>query len=156
MRSVPRAAIRLLLCAVLTAAVPATRADAWCDVVFKDVARSADIVLLAQVDKKKGEAPGLRVVEVFKGACEERTLNLQLEELAQSGVKDRDHVLLALTREMRLANDTRGLGACFAITVLPIRDGKLRARDRVNYDSRRGTMTLDELREELIHHLADG
>jgi hypothetical protein len=69
-------------------------------------------------------------------------------------VKDGDHVLVALDGKHRLVRTTHGLGACLAISVLPIRGGKLRAQDRVNYDSGTRAMTLDQLREQLLNDVA--
>ena len=59
-------------------------------------------------------------------------------------------MLLAVDAEGRPVQESAsGLGACAAVSVLPIRGGKLRARDRPSYDNLDGAMTLDELKAEL-------
>jgi hypothetical protein len=129
-------------------------AGTWCDVVFKDVAREADIVVLARVEQAKDGAPTVHVVDVLKGSCGSCEVRLDPEDL--DGVKDGDRLFVALDRDHRPVRGKRSLGFCGAISVLPIRGGKLRSRDRLNYDSQAGGMTLDELREELSRELAAG
>ncbi len=136
--------------ACLLAATTVVTSGTWCDLVFKDVAPVADVIVLAEVHASKGHPPELHVAEVFKGYCADQTLNLNLEELGQR-LRDGDQMVLALNRSCRLIRDSQGLGMCSAINVLHIRDGKLKSRDRLDYDSRRGTMTLDQLREELAN-----
>ena len=120
---------------------------------FKDVASRSDIVLLVQVEKKKGEPGTLNVVEVFKGTFEYQTLYLNLAEIGPARIKDRDHLFLALTKNGRLVRHVPGMGACAAISAVAIRGGKLRPRDRLGYDSRRETLSLEELRIEMVYHL---
>ncbi len=139
-----------LLCAL--AALIAQPAAAWCDLVFKDIAPLAEVVVLAKVQKPKGRQLELVVVEALKGTCEKKTLSLDAKELV-AGIKHGDQVILALTPEHTLVRDNQGLGSCTVINVLHIRDGKLRARDRQGYDSRRKALPLDQLREELIRDL---
>ena len=145
-----RVRLRWLPCAL--AALIAQPVAAWCDLVFKDIAPLAEVVVLAEVRKPKGRQPELIVVEVLKGTCEKKTLSLDPEELV-TGIKHGDQVILALTPEHTLVRHNQGLGLCTAINVLHIRDGKLRARDRQGYDSRRKRLPLDQLREELIRDL---
>ncbi len=134
-------------------ALIAQPAAAWCDLVFKDIAPLAEVVVLAEARKPKGGQPELVVLEVLKGTCEKKTLRLNPAELG-AGIKYGDQVILALTREHTLVRDNQGLGLCNVINVLRIRDGKLRARDRQGYDSRRKSMSLDQLRQELIRDLS--
>ena len=119
---------------------------------FKDIAPLAEVVVLAEVRKPKDRQPELVVLEVLKGDSDTKTLSLDPEELV-AGIRHGDQVILALTREHTLVRDNQGLGLCNVINVLHIRDGKLRARDRQGYDSRRKSMSLDQLREELIRDL---
>jgi hypothetical protein len=147
----PRAMICVLVCG-LTAGAPVF-AGAWCDVVFKDVAHEADVVLLGRVEKAKGGPTSVHVVEVLKGDCGRRLLELDAADLA--GLKHDDHVLVALDGELRPLRGTRTLGFCEAISVLPIRGRKLRGRDRLDYDSRSTGMSLEELRDELRRDLGD-
>jgi hypothetical protein len=98
----------------------------------------------------------VEVVDVLKGDCERSVLSLDPEDLDPDSVRVGDHLLLALDRDLQPLQSARGLGFCSAISVLPIRGGKLRARERVNYDSERQKMTLDEIRDELSRWLADG
>ncbi len=139
-----------LLCAL--AALIAQPAAAWCDLVFKDIAPLAEVVVLAKVQKPKGRQLELVVVEALKGTCDQKTLSLDPGELV-TGIKRGDHVILALTSEYTLVRDNQGLGSCTVINVLHIRDGKLRARERQGYDSRHKVLSLDQLREELIRDL---
>ena len=127
-------------------------AAAWCDLVFKDIAPLAEVVILAEVRKPKDRQPELVPVEVLKGSYEKETLSLDPEKLV-AGVKNGDQVILALTPEHALVRDNQGLGLCSVINVLHIRDGKLRARDRQHYDSGSKALPLDRLREELIRDL---
>ena len=45
------------------------------------------------------------------------------------------------------------LGACLAISLLPIRNGKLRGRDRINYDYESDSLDIDQLRRRLLEDL---
>ena len=129
-------------------------AGGWCDVVFKDVARQAPIVVLARVERTKAAPPTLHVLEVLKDRSEQGFSRLPSRILDGQPIKHGDHVLVALGDDHRPVVATRGLGMCEAISVLTIRGGKLRSRDRVNYDSDVGAMTLEELREDLRGDLA--
>ena len=145
--------IRLPWLAYVLAGLVAQPAAAWCDLVFKDVAPLAEIVVLAEVRKPKDRHSELVPVEVLKGIYEKEILSLDPEELV-AGVKNGDQVILALTPEHTLVRDNQGLGLCSVINVLHIRDGKLRARDRQHYDSGSKALPLDQLREELIRDLS--
>lgn len=150
MNSIRRIRHPWLSCAL--AALIAQPAAAWCDLVFKDVAPQAQVVVLAEIRKPKGRQPELVVVEVFKGASEMQALSLDPEALV-ARTRHGDQVILALTSEHSLVNDNRGLGLCSVVNVLHIRGGKLRARDRQAYDNRRRAMPLEQLREELMRDL---
>ena len=139
-----------LSCAL--AALIAQPAAAWCDLMFKDVAPLAEVVVLAEIRAPKDGQPELVVVEVFKGTFETEALHLDSEELTAKA-KHGDQVILALTGKHTLVSDNQGLGLCSVVNVLHIRDGKLRARDRQGYDNRRKAMPLLQLREELIRDL---
>ena len=128
MNSFRRLRLPWLPCAV--AALIAQPAAAWCDLVFKDIAPLAEVVVLAEVREPEGRQPELVVVEVFKGACDRKTLSLDPVELV-AGIKHGDQVMLALTREHALVRDNQGLGLCTAISFLHIRGGKLRAMTQI-------------------------
>jgi hypothetical protein len=151
--SVTQRAILFALACGLAAGAPVS-AGAWCDVVFKDVAHEAEIVVLARVVKAKSEPAGIHVVDVLKGDCGQRLPKLDAVDL--EGLRHQDHVLVALDADLRPLRGTRSLGFCEAISVLPIRGKKLRGRDRLDYDSQSKPMTLEELRDELSRDLADG
>lgn len=139
------------LACVLAAAV-SQPAQGWCDLVFQDVAAFADVVVLAEIRAPKGGMLELMVVEVFKGAGVAGSLTLDPAAFspdAQPG----ERVVLALTQEHTLVQGNQGLGVCSAISVLPIHGGKLRARDRQDYDSRSRSMSLERLRRELTSDL---
>lgn len=124
-------------------------AGSWCDVVFKDVVPYAERVVLARVRLEKRGPARLDVVGVLKGKQASQALSFDSEEFRDLRLGRRDLVLVALDGRGRLIRSTPGMGVCDAVSILPIRDGKLRARDRLNYDSLRGTITLDRLREQL-------
>lgn len=135
----------------VAAATSPPYAGAWCDVLFKDAALEADIVVLARVERPKQEPLGLSLVDVLKGECDRDGLKWLAPTLEDYDVKHDDHVLLALDGDRRLLRQSRGLGLCRVISVLPIRKGRLRTRDRVDYDSLNGTLTLEEIERELRH-----
>jgi hypothetical protein len=142
---------RVLVCAAICGLAFSAPlfAGTWCDVVFSDVAHDAGIVVLARVEKARGAAPVLHVAEVLKDRSESGFGRLPSRILDGIETKNGDHVLVALDEEQRLVVNAGGLGMCEAISVLVIRGGKLRSRDRVNYDSLTGTLTLEEIREQL-------
>lgn len=123
--------------------------EGWCGFLFKDVAEAARIVLLAQYHASGVEPATVKVVEVLKGAFTERTLALDLAELRSLRLRDRDYLLLALAANREPIRTLPGKGACSTVPILPVRGGKLRARDRQDYDDQQKPMTLDELRVEL-------
>lgn len=136
----------IVACAALASPAGA-EAPGWCDLVFKDVAHDAHFVVLAEVHREKQASPTLHVVDVLKGP--RQAVAPQVEDPGDLGLEKAHHVLLALDEKQRPVGNGRSMGACTAISVLPIRDGKLRSRDRRNYDSGRGDMTLEELRQDL-------
>ncbi len=145
--------VSLVFVCGLAAMAPA-RAEGWCSVVFKDVAREAELVLLARVDGPKESPVRLSVVEVLKGEYRATGLALATHDAGLVPFKGGDILLLALDHRHRPVSGVRGLGACDPISMLLVRGGKLRARDRENYDSREGPLALDELRGELARELA--
>jgi hypothetical protein len=136
--------IEILLSTVI--ALTAAEGGAWCDVVFRDVARSAEVVVLAEAEPS-GKPPELRVVEVLKGGYERPTVEIGTERRSQHRVKKGDHVFLALDGDLQPVGFVDGMGACFAVSVLRLREGKLRARDRLDYDYGREELSLDALTE---------
>jgi len=138
------------------AAVVAAPAGAWCDVVFKDVAQEAEVVLLGRIEKVKGGPTVVRVADILKGQYRESWLSLDPSDLDVDRLKHHDHVLVALDGSLEPLRQARGLGFCQPISVLPIRGGKLRSRERVDYDSLTGSLTLDAIRDELVRELGDG
>jgi hypothetical protein len=128
----------------------AMASGSWCDVVFKDIAREADVLVLTRVELVDEAPPLLHVVDVLKGEYRRAELVLTGDALNGLGLKTGDQVLVALDDNHRQISTSRSLGMCDAISVLPIRSGKLRARDRLDYDSRKGAMTLNQLRQDLL------
>ena len=124
-------------------------AGSWCDVVFKDVARDATAIVLTRVDDPTVEHPTLQVVDVLMGECDQPVVSLAKRELERYRLKRGDQVLLALDDDLLPIRATHGLGICEPVSLLPIRDGRLRSADRSGYDSGRKAMTIDELRREL-------
>ncbi|HKQ62914.1 MAG TPA: hypothetical protein VJS92_16595 [Candidatus Polarisedimenticolaceae bacterium] len=122
---------------------------AWCDLPFKAAAAQAPNLVLVQFRAPKGQPPELFVVEVLKGRCRNEALNVDPTSLRSFAPRNRDLFLLALDRSLRLPSHAENLGACAAISVLPVRGGKLRAADREDYDGGTRPMTLEELRAEL-------
>jgi hypothetical protein len=141
-----------LLACGLAAPLPLS-AEGWCDIVFKDVAQQAEIVVLARVDRARRALPELFVVETLKGECPLGHLGLTSRILEDYNMKDGDHVFVAMDAKRRPVGTARSLGVCTAVHVLPIRGGKLRSRDRLNYDSRSGSLTLDQIRHQLQRDL---
>jgi len=139
----------LFLLQIVLALQIAPPANAWCDVVFKDVVREADVVLIARAEARKGEPVEFAIVDVMKGEFAEPILDVHREVLSEYGIRTKDHVLLALGKDGQLVSKAPGLGACFPVSLVRLRGEKLRGKDRVDYDSRREPMTLDELRRDL-------
>jgi len=142
-----------LLLYILLALQVAPPADAWCDMVFKDVARKADVVLITRARAEKDGATELAVLDVIKGEYSAPTLEVSRDVLREYGIRAKDHVLLALGKDGQLVALSPGMGACFPVSLVRLRGEKLRGRDRVDYDSRREPMTLDELRLDLSRQL---
>ena len=128
----------------------AMASGSWCDVVFKDIAREADALVLTRVELVNEAPPLLHVVDVLKGEYPRGELALTGDALDGLRLKTGDQVLVALDGAHRQISTSRNLGMCDAISVLPIRGGKLRARDRLGYDSQRGGMTFNQLRQDLL------
>jgi hypothetical protein len=137
-------------CVILFAAQPFVLAEGWCDLVFKDVLDDASSVIIAEYRQVGKSAPKITVQEVLKGACTDEELDLDPDELAVYRFKNGDQLLVALTSYHQPVRVVRGLGGCTPVSVLPIRGGKLRARDRVNYDFMSKSITLSALRADLL------
>ncbi len=137
---------------ILAAAILCLGADApvgWCDLLFKEVAAVAENIVIADYRKAgRGRTESVIVVEVLRGDVP-RGQPIDPERLKSLRLKDGDQSVLALTSFFEPIRYLRGMGACTAVNALPIRGGLLRSRDRSNYDGRRKSMSLDELRAEL-------
>ena len=135
---------------VLLASSVAMASGSWCDVVFKDIAREADALVLTQVELVDEAPPLLHVVDVLKGEYPRHELLLTGDALNGLRLKTGDQVLVALDDNHRQISTARNLGMCDAISVVAIRGGRLRARDRLGYDNQRGGMTFNQLRQDLL------
>jgi hypothetical protein len=138
----------MILC-VAAGWAAAAPGHAFCDLVFKDVAEYAPIVVLVEYRSPKRADPYLQIVEVLKGRTETEVLQLGSHGLSFYEPVHGDRFLLALTRERRLIKTVAGMGACSAKSVLAIRKGKVRSIDRDNWDGTGKAPNLDQLRTEL-------
>jgi hypothetical protein len=137
-------------CAALSGVVCAaswTPPPRWCDLPFKDVAAVAHAVVLARYEA--GPRPVLVVEDVIKGHCERTNVWVDSEEVSRYDPRTADTFLLALGPDYRAIDTVRGMGACDAVSILPIHSGKLRSKFRGDYDGQRKALTLDEIRTEL-------
>jgi len=146
-RSAKAAAIA---CVLLYSVSGHLSAEGWCDVVFKDILDEASSVIIANYRQSGKTLPQITVQEVLKGSCTDRELDLDPEELAPYGFKDGDQLIVALTPYHQTVRVVPGLGGCTAVSILPIRGGKLRARDRMDYDFTNKSITLEALKAELL------
>lgn len=144
-----RLGAELLLLGTALGSQSALAAGSWCDLLFKDVSATAPNVLIARYHAPKGQQARIELVEILKGACEGRILGVGAQALRAHQPRNGDLFLLALDAHHRLLNSMNQIGACSAISVLPVRGGLLRASDRADYDGGSRPMTLDELRGEL-------
>ncbi len=137
---------------ILAAAIFCMGADApvgWCDLLFKEVAEVTENIVIADYRKAgRGQPGSVTVVEVLKGEVPHGQ-SIDPQRLKSLRLKDGDRCVLALTPTYELVRYLRGMGACTAVSALPIRGGRLRSSDRSNYDGRRKPMSLDQLRQEL-------
>jgi len=139
-----------IACALLLASSARLSAEGWCDLVFTDVLDEADSVIIAGFRQKGADLPEFTVQEVLKGECTDAELDLDPEELEFYRLKDGDQLVLALTSYHQPVRVVDGLGGCTAVSILPIRGGKLRSRDRENYDFGGKSIPLDALRAQLL------
>ena len=143
----PRAAARWALVCFLATLASAPEA-AWCDLLFKDVAGDAGLIVLVEYETTKGTTATIRVVETIKG--DPGTIPVAAPaELELFGPRNGDRFMMALSEGGTWIRYVHGTGACAAISVLPIRGGKLRARHRSDYDGASRSMTLEELLADL-------
>jgi len=147
-RLLERAALGLSV--TLLAFVSTATAEGWCDLVFKDVVESAPTVIIARYHHAAKSRPSVTVVEVLKGDCTDDELDMDLEELKPYRLKNGDRLVVALTSHHQPIRVLGGLGGCTPVSILPIRGGKLRARERADYDFLTKSIALDDLRSELI------
>lgn len=145
-----------LSCALFFALPGPVPAEGWCDVVFKDVLDEAASVIIADYRQSGDSPPEITVQEVLKGSCTDGELDLDPKELAPYDFKDGDQMIVALTSYHQTVRIVSGMGGCTPVSVLPIRGGKLRARDRMDYDFTRKSTTLEALRAELLALLHPG
>lgn len=143
------AAIRLCAIALLVCAAAPPAAANWCELTFKEAALRADVVLLARYDAPSGRAPRLVPVEVLRGHGVPDSIGVFPAELRVRRPQHGDQFMLALNAKLQLIDYAMGLGVCSAVSVLPIRQGKLRSRDRANYDGQHSALTLEALRADL-------
>jgi hypothetical protein len=152
-----KAARSILALAALSGTATSAAPQGWCTLDFKDVAHEAHAVVLAEVPaevpaevRREKRAPRtLRVVEVLKGELPREELWIDPDDLGDRRIPRDGRVLLALDEDLLLVGSVKSMGACNAISVLPIHDGKLRSRDRSDYDSGSGAMTLEQVRRDL-------
>jgi hypothetical protein len=144
------ATVVAVVCVLLFLPSMGLQAEGWCDLVFTDVVGEADSVIIAGYHQKDKSLPKFKVQEVLKGACTDSQLDLDLDEFAYFRLKDGDQLVLALTSHHQPVRVVHGMGGCTAVSVLPIRGGKLRSKDRENYDFGRKSITLEALRAELL------
>jgi hypothetical protein len=128
-------------------------AEGWCDLVFKDVLGEAASVIIARYRVEDGSRPSVSVQEVLKGACTDAQLDLDPDELARYRLKDGDQMVLALTPYHQPVRVLPAMGGCTPVSLLPIRNGKLRARERRQYDFSKRSLSLRALRAELLELL---
>jgi hypothetical protein len=121
---------------------------AFCELVFKDVAETAPVVVLAEYETSDAGEERLRVIEVVKGPP---TTEVRLRGGALHSYRPErgDRFLLALTRGRRLVEAVPGLGACRSRSVLAIRKGKVRAVDRRNWDGSGSPPPLERMLAEI-------
>lgn len=131
---------------------PACARAEWCDLLFKEVSHSAEVVLLAEYRGARGQPPVMHVVEVLKGEYGQTLLHLATDDLGHEP-RQGEMFLLALNPYHQLIRSIDGMGACSPISVLRLRRGKLQGRERDNYDGGSKPMTLDQLRAELALQL---
>ena len=139
-----------LAAGVLACCFFAAPAGAWCDLLFKDVAEGSDLIVLVEYSTMKHQPGRLSVVETIKGRAGDLALTPARFGLERYEPRNGDQFLLALGRDGDLVRYIQGTGACSAISILPVRGGKLRARYRVDYDGASKAMSLDQLRAELM------
>jgi hypothetical protein len=121
----------------------------WCELTFKEAASRAQVILLVRYEAPPGGAPRLVPVEVLRGSDVREGIGVFPAELRARLPQHGDQFMLALNAKLQLIDYAIGLGACSAISVLPIHDGKLRSRDRVDYDGERRALSLEALRADL-------
>jgi len=122
---------------------------AFCDLMFKDVAENAAIVVLVEYRKPKGAEPYLSVAEVLKGHTESENLRLGEQGIKVYRPADGDRFLLALTADRTLVQAVAGMGFCTPRNVLAVGKSKIRTVDRRNWDGTATPPTLDQIRELL-------
>ena len=122
---------------------------AFCDLMFKDVAEHAAIVVLVEYRKPKGAAPYLSVAEVLKGHTTSESLRLGEQGLKTYKPADGDRFLLALTAERTLMQSVAGMGFCTPRNVLAVGKSKIRTVDRRNWDGTDTPRSIDQIRELL-------
>ncbi len=135
----------LLLAGLCVAMTPV---HAWCELVFKDIVDQAAVVVLAEYESPRGEQPRMRVVDTLHGEDAPAEVAFVPDEMARYRPRHGDRFVIALNDRGAPLRYVRGMGACSAISILPIKKGQLRAADRPAYDGSSKPMKLDELRRE--------
>jgi hypothetical protein len=125
-----------------------------CDLLFKDVAEDAPIVAILEYHATGPEPAWLEVVEVIKGPADRERRGPVAQRFAAYEPVEGDRFLAALTAHHTL-HESSSLGICTSITVLALRQDKLRGEERERYDGGRKALTLDEVRRDLAGRAAD-
>ena len=88
----------MVVCAIL--ALGGVRAQPWCEMVFKDVASTADAVVLTQLSQSSDGPREVRLVEVIRSRRPDPVLLVVPAQLRVYDIEDGDHALLALDRHI--------------------------------------------------------
>jgi hypothetical protein len=125
-------------------------ASAWCELPFKAVAAGAPLLVHARVEPEGRAGVRLVVLDVLHGSADRATLRLASADLERYELRRGDHVVMALTERWQIFQGSGPLGACQPVSVLPLRGGRLRPRDRPSYDSGDGPLSMEQVLEELV------
>ena len=145
----PRLHARIFSALFTLAAIATPPGAAWCDLVFREVAIQADLVVLGRYEKLGRNTARIEIVEVLVGESDREYFDLPAADLRPHSPRTGSQFLLALDRDYSIIQYVPGAGACVPISSLPIRDGQLRGKYRSGFDGGSASMSLDQLREQL-------